>query len=410
MSIPRALPIVLAALGGVAIGWVIKPTASHADTAKATNEPILKRETRRAGNEDSRIAARWIDKMGTGDLERIRQVTEEVPTNEMSAVLTGLMDGVWGSLSREEQTRMELLIGEWARKDPEGALAWARNLRHPQQRELGLTCIAAAIGYKDPEKGFEIYTELEKVQMPSDYALMNVVSGTYKKAAENGPEALLAIMKRVPTNEARGGGYAFPVTYPPGFDFATMMDGLQEAGYFKFHNTDPRKYYSITGTLAEWAMRDREAAFTYLTQHAKDGTSYDFQQMAAWMEEKQGKAQTQAWLGEKLSALDSTQRKELIKGSLLSSSPDELNRFIEAMPTPEAATELRYEILQSAGEAGWGGKYGILNEVPEIEDRLAVIERLENMRDTDRLEAQLKDWQVPQERIDGIVEKVKRKE
>jgi len=411
MSFHRALPFILTALGGVAIGWVIKPSASHVDTAKATNEPVLKREDRRAGNEDSRIAARWIDKMGTGDPIKMGEVAKQVPAGEMKAVLNELIDGVWGSLSDKELERMKLLIAEWTEKDPEGALAWARNLRHPQQRELGLSCIALAIGSKDPEKGFEIYAELEKAQMPVDYNLAyGVISTAYKNAAKNGPEALLEFLRRTPVSDGGGGGLAFNIEYPQGFDFATLMDGLAQDGYFKSFRQGDSKRFSVHGTLGEWAVRDREAAFTYLTEHAKEGTAYPLDQITTWMENKQGKAQTQAWLGEKLSALDSTQRQQLIKGSMLSCGPDELKRFIEAMPTPEAATEFRYEILQAAGEAGWGGKYGILNEVPEIEDRLAVIERLQNMRDTERLETQLKEWNVPQDRIDGIVEKVKRKE
>ena len=412
MSFHRALPIVLAALAGVAIGWVIKPPPSHAGAAQETNEPVLKRETRRVGNEDSRIAARWIDKMGTGDLAKIGSVAKELPAGEMKAVLNSLMEGVWGSLSDLELARMKLLIAEWAEKDPEGALAWARNLRHPQQRELGLTCIAVAIGSKDPEKGFGIYAELEKVRMPLDPNLIyGVVATTYKNAAKEGAEALLDVLRRTPDSEGSAGNnrMAFPIEYPPGFDFAALMKGLGEAGYFKFPEQN-NKSLSIHGTLAQWALKDREAAFSYLMENAKEGTSYQFQYLTAIMAEKEGKARTQAWLGEKLSAMDSAQRQQLVKGSMLMDSNDELKGFIEAMPTEEAAMEFRYDILQAAGEAGWGGKYSILSEVPEIEDRLAVIERLQNMRDTDRLETQLKEWNVPQERINGIVEKGKRKE
>jgi len=406
MSRSRILPIVLATLGGVAIGWVIKPIATRAGTAKETSGPVLKREARRAGNEDSRIAARWMDRMASDDFD---QMAKAVPPGEIKTVINGMMESIWGSLSDADVSRIQLLISEWVEKDPEGALAWARSLPHPQQRELGLTCIASAIGQSDLEKGFEIYAELDKVTVRGNAGVIySVVTRAYTNAAKLGPEALLDVVKRTPASEDRW-SMGIGIKYPPDFDFSAMMDGMTEAGLFK--SKDPvTKPYTLSGVLAEWALRDRDAAFAYLAEHAKEGTAYPFYELEKKIAETQGTPQAQAWLGEKLVALDSAQRQELVKGSMLGAGDEYLNNYVLTMPTEEAATEFRYDILQATGEFGYGRNYGILKEMQEMEDRLAVIERLQNIKHTEPLVEQLKQWNVPQERIDGIVEKVKRKE
>ena len=407
MSFHRALPFILTALGGVAIGWVIKPTPTHADTAKPTNEPVLKRETRRAGNEDSRIAARWIDKMGTGDLEKIRR---EVPTGEMKAVMDGLLEGMWGSLSQGDLIRMQTLIGEWAERDPEGALAWARGLRHPQQREVGLVYIAAAIGQKDPEAGFAIYSEVEKLTMSElSSAMYGVMFQLCKNAVQQGPDALLDIINRTPKSDRFSMG--LQTTYPEGFDFPSLLQGMADAGHFKREGSN-MSVFTVESPLSAWAAIDREAAFAFLAEHSPAGTRHNFYEFTQKVAASSSQAEMKEWIGGKLAAMDPSQRRELVQGSMIGYPVDYVNRFIEMMPTQESATELRYEILQSYNDAGWSVDYGILNEVPEVEDRVATVERLRGLKDyhAEELASQLRKWNVPQERIDGIVEKAKRKE
>lgn len=406
MSIPRVLPIVLATLGGVAIGWVIRPSTSHADAARETNGPVLKRETRHAGNENPNIATRWIDKMRTGD---VKAVAKEVPAGEIKEVMDGLMAGVWGSLSKEQITQMEQLIRAWAEKDPKAALAWARNLRHPRQRELGLSFVAAAVAEKDPRAGFEIYAEMDKVMIRElNEKVHGVISGAYDHAAKEGPASLLELMRRTP--ESDGFGFGIHPSYPQGFDFTAMMDGMAKAGYFGPGGTRTSKPFVIGSPLAEWALRDREAAFSYLAANAGKDSRHRLDDLTDKLTATHGNTQTNAWLGDKLASLTSEQRRQLAKGTLAGSSAEYLNRYIHLMPTEEAAVEFRYDLLQATAESGWEPALEILNEMPEIEDRLALVGRLHGVTDTDGMAEQLRKWNVPQERIDTIVEKVKRKE
>ena len=408
MSIPRALPIVLATLGGVAIGWVIKPSASSTDTAKETNGPVMKREARRAGNEDSRIAARWIDQMGTDDWEKTGKVAKDIPTGEMKAVLDGLMDGVWGSLTEEDRTRMEMLISEWAGRDPEAALAWARNLRHPQQRELGLCFIAATVGKNDPQAGFEILAELETVTMPEFYwDLLDVVTTTCADSAKEGPQALWDTYRRIPKSE----NLTMPMTiqFPPGFDFRGLMEVMGADNYFS--STDGSSSGLVFQPLSAWAEEDREAAFSYLVENARSGTNYDFHDMMEKIGEKDGKPAMREWIGEKLAAMDSSQRQQLAMGSMPLHYAPHLEDFIRAMPTPELQMELRQDFLQATISSSNIIDFELLNELPDIETRLASIEALHGFNgDPDDVVEQLRKWNVPQERIDGILEKVKREE
>lgn len=407
MTIPRALSIGLAAVVGVAIGWVINP-ATSADTARVTKEPVLDRETRRPGNEDSRTAAtKWVGRMKSGD---VKTVAKEVPADEIKAVMNALMDGVWGTLSNDDIARMQSLMGEWASKDPEGALAWARSLRHPTQRELGLSCIAAAIGQKDPEAGFAIYTEVEKVTIKGlNDILYGVVSQVCDRAAKESPAALLEVMGRIPKSENFGS--SVHVGFPNGFDFEALLSGMTDAGYFKRENRTYGAFY-LEGPLSEWAARDREAAFAFLTDHVSADSRYDLIGLSQKLAETSSQSQTKEWLGGKLAAMDPAQRQALVIGSLLGYSSFYLNPIIEMMPTREASADLIYDILQANNNAGWTMDLDLLNQMPEMEERIAIIERLQGLRDDEAIDlaSLLRKWDIPQERITGIIGKVKRKE
>ena len=407
MSAQRLLPLLLAALGGGAITWVIKPGPTPAEASKETQEPVLKRETRRDGNENSRIAARWIDRMPVDDQEKVQSAAKEVPPGEMKAVLDGLMSGIWGSLSSEEVTRLQLLIGEWAQKDPEGALAWARALKQPQQREVGLCSIAIAVGEKDPQAGFGILAELEKVTMLELFMgnLTEVVQKTCANAAKDGPDALREALRRIPEGDRWTMGLT--IEYPPGFDFHGLMEGMKDDGYFNLADRPSRAM--ALDPLSQWAAADGDAAFSYLVENAKSGSTYNFHELTDKMAETRGKHDAREWLGEKLAALDSAQRQQLALGSMSLHHSPPLEEIIRAMPTPELQMELRQDLLQAGISSGNTINFELLSELPDLETRLATLEQLHGMDgDSEEVVDQLRKWNVPQERIDGIMEKVTR--
>ncbi len=329
------------------------------------------------------------------------EVAAEVPTEDLSFVIAGIMESVWGVLSAQDQRKLEVLIGKWAGRDPDAALAWVRNLRHPQQRELGLSSIAAALATTDPERAFEVYTEQERVTLwVGRERIEPLLSRLFQEKAAMGPHALLDMIRRLPENGTNGiTGLA--IQYPEGFDYAALLDGLAEAGI----GTEGAKPYEPTSPLRQWAVEDPDAALDYLVSSVNTGTRFTLGDLTADMKVKWGREPTQAWLGGKVAAMDSAQRQAFFKGTMLLNHPTQLAEVIGGIADHAEAQEVRYEALQ-AGVDGAPLNFTLLADLP-TEQKLEVLGRLRGMEDTALLEQMLSVWEIPAERIGPLLLQVK---
>ena len=391
---------------GIAIGWFARSPGGAVGEASGagsgTRFHSASAGDRPREGRDGHLAARWIDRMQTGDAG---EVAAAVPTGDLRAVISGVMDTVWGTLSAEDQGRLEALIGEWALRDADAALAWARSLRQPQQREVGLTSIAAALAESDPHRAFDIYAEQERVTLwLGREKIEKLISTLSKEATMQGPQALLDLFRRIPENDTNG-VMGLGIDYPEGFDYAAMLDGLAESG-IGIHGPgeDSSKPFEPQSPLRRWAVKDPDAAFSYFLSKTGSGYRLHLGDLTQEMEEKWGRDATQAWLGEKVAALDSSQRLELIKGTGILNHPSQLENLINGIEDPSIAQEVRYEALQaSAGSVL--RNFQLLANLP-LDEKLQVVGRLRGVKDTEYLESILTTWDVPRERIDAIVRDV----
>jgi hypothetical protein len=385
---------------GAVAGWLVKPAPQVAreNISKEATGPGTKRSSRddAAMLERGRVATRWIDRMEKDGVER---VGEEIPTGDVRPLMEKMMTAMWGGMSGQQVGQLMFLMETWAEQDAEGALAWARGLDVSRQREIALTGVAVVIGNKDPMAGFEIYTEVGEVNVQIENGpLRPMMDEVYRLAAAKGVDALLEIVRRTPENKTR----TLPrvsIDYPEGFDFARFIDGLATV-----NRTDGKVWLSRSFTppdpLGRWALRDADAAFDHALTRTGEGRYASVDEMDREMAQKSGNTEAVRWMGDKLASLEPAQLAALLPRSGLLNSPGRLRGYAEIMPEA-AAQEFRVQAIQASPYL-----IEILQDVPGMEERMAVIERLRGVKEPGFIRSAMNQWQVPQERIDKVMQAV----
>jgi hypothetical protein len=304
----------------------------------------------------------------------------------------------WGDLSTADRKKLEALIGQWAMHDPDAAVAWARGLRHPQQREVGLTYIAAALAESDPQRAFDIYAEQEAVTHElAGRRILDLVTKLSGEAVAKGPEALLELQRRMPRNETDM-IMGVEVTYPDGFDYAAMLDGLAESE--KSGQADWP--YALSSPLGQWAVKDPDKAFSYISAKAGEGHRFQFHDLTTKLEGRWGATATNEWLGQKIASLDPAGRKSFMEQSGILNSPGSLVRVINGVTDTAAANELRYEAIQSTASTT-PRNFEVLADLP-TDEKIAIISRLRGLKQTGLLKSVMTRWEIPQGEMDRLLE------
>ncbi|WAC19278.1 hypothetical protein OVA24_18795 [Luteolibacter sp. SL250] len=349
-------------------------------------------------DETEKLVARWMDRLdGAGPT----QVAGEIPPGELRVVINGVMTGVWGDLSAADRAKLEALIGEWALDDPEAALSWARGLRHPQQREVGLTYIAAALADGDPHRAFGIYAEQEKVTHTlAEGKILALITKLCGEAVANGPQALLDLQRRIPRNETNG-ITGVNVVYPDGFDYAAMLDGLAESA----KNGQGEWPYELSSPLSQWAVKDPDAAFSYISSMVGDGRRFQFHDLTERLVDRWGATATNEWVGRKISSLAPAGRRAFLEMSGIINSPGSLVSVINGVTDTATANELRYEAIQATASTT-PRNFEVLADLP-TEEKIAIISRLRGLKQTDYLKSMMTKWEIPPEKIDLLLDAVR---
>lgn len=403
MNKNSALTLASGILIGAAGGWFLKPVppaASIGADHRAT-EPDMKRSLRTtdAARERERVANRWIGRAGAEGTEK---VAKEIPADEMRAVMEKMFSSMWGGIDEKQMGDLLRVMIAWADKDKETALAWARNLEIPQQREIAMTGIARSIGKTDPMAGFEIYSETGTVTTAAaGRALEGMMEEVYRLAAAKGAEALVDIARRSPVNETRT-IHGVRLEYPEGFDFATLMDGLAKISR---SNLIFDKAIVPPDPMGQWVLRDPDAAFDYVASRIAKGGQLRLDSMVYEMGEKSGSLEARRWIAGKLASVPSDQIPAFVRGAGVLNSPGIFRQYLQEMPS-EAADEFRLQSVKLYP----GSAMELLLDIPSVDDRVALVERLRGVKDPSHILGQLKKWEVPQERIDQVSEAIRQQD
>jgi len=387
---------------GATGGWLLKPTTPAAAVSKATGPQIkLPSRDEIAKREKRRAAARWVARM---DQEGVRGLLKEIPPGDIRSVIEEMMASTWGGMSEKQAAQLVFLMEVWTEQDAKGALAWARGLDVPQHRGIALAGVAAGIGKKDPMAGFEIYTEVGVATVPihSD-SLSRMMYDVYRQAAAKGADALLDVSRRTPEHQV-GFIEAVNVNYPEGFDFAKLLDGQAALEAEGGDGGRVLRTFVPSGVLGKWGLRDPDAAFDYALSRTAEGRRLRLDDVDYEMTRESGTSEAVRWMAGKLASLEPSQLATLLPGSGLLDNEGRLRSYIRIMPEA-IAREFRYQAINAAP-----GVIDILRDVPEVEDRLAVIERLRGVKEPEHIRSAMIQWDVPEERMERVLKTVRQTE
>lgn len=394
--------LVVAFVAGAGAGWVLKPAPTATPPADAKSGERVVKRARLQTSERAAAVRRWIDRL---ESERAEEIAGEIPADELAPLLESVMASMWGSLGRGEVKRLEALVGEWARRDRESALVWARSLPHAKQREVGLAIIAGTVAHDDPQAAFEIYSQIEAVTI--DYTptvFFDMMRTVFQEATGEGVEAILDLVKRTPRNE-RGGMGLFEVEYPDGFDFSGLLDGLSELT--SQNRSGIRRPLELNNPIGAWAVRDPDAAFAYVTERVSEGNHVRWGTLTYKLGKEWGTVEADEWVAAQLVAQRPEMQLALLRETDLAHSPGILRRYISRIPDEEAAMNFRQQVVAFAAESRHPGPYlEILNDIPEAAKRVALVETLRGVTDPGYLRHLMTTWGVPPERISEVVETV----
>ncbi len=387
---------------GAGAGWLAKsdaPTADPRATKAAERNPAAR--PGREASAQAKAARHWMDRIETSG---VREVAKEVPPGDFKALVEGLMATVWGGMSDKQLEQLVVLIADWAGKDLDGALAWARGLENPKQREVGLVSIAMKVAETDPKAAFEIYAELDEVTTDTGNYLSEMMQTLYNDAAKQSVEAMLNLAARTPRNGTSGSMGVY-IDYPAGFDFRALVDGLVKTTELG-GNHELYKPFSPGDPFGAWALRDADAAFGYIVDQTSAGQHLRWSGMPYTLGKKWGSLEADRWMGAKLAALSADEQRGLLAESDLTHSTGTLRKYIMNMPTEEAATEFRLLYLDTTKNGMLAHGLEILNDVTDVQERVAIVERLRDVKNDFGLRPALNNWGIPADRIDQIIKTV----
>ena len=298
-----------------------------------------------------------------------------------------------------------LLAQEYARRDPDGALAWVMAQSAIHRQKLAPKVIAAW----PPERADEAlafvaaHREIFGTGVPY-YLLDPVVS----HAAAEGPQALVSRLRGL-LEEGFNQRRSMNITFPPGFDFAALL------GSAEFQNLGMA---AVQSEIARgWARQDRDAAFQWLLE--KDGPARAMMVLNSW---NQSPAEIR-WLVGKLEALTPEQQEDFINrgGAIVGRHGGNTNAWIEAAQTPRLQDAMRNAAAQTIiGGSGMQLETGLraLTTLPDPAARVRLLETLEPDRryassggPLDQaaeklLRSRLKEWGADEGRAEAIVRRI----
>jgi len=315
------------------------------------------------------------------------------------------MAGMWGVPDKEEMRKLQRLVKEWARRDLEGALGWARGLTNEHQRQMAIVAVAASLSASDEVQGFEILCELEYVQdvFLEQSGINNLIPKRFKTAAFEGAAELLAVLGRVPKSDGRG---SWQIAYPENFDFEVLLDGLRKMreesalraaeGDFSF------SVYSVNDPLATYADRDYESAFAYVIKRGEEGEAVDWGGILDRINRSLGRHKANQLLAESNSSLSQEQMNALTvdDGFVRRNDSRELVRMLDA----ESATMMRRSMMQNIRSSYDTDTLAFLDDLAAPEERVAEILALRGVEEARPFENALKRWGYTAEQVSEVLE------
>jgi len=358
---------------GFALAWLVKPapTVGRVETAPP--------RTREDGSDRPPLAT----KPAAAALQRLQEegytrekreaVLASLSPAEIPAMLAEVKErGGLYQLNYEDKELFDELVRAWYAKAPETALAWLHNLPKPDDQDRVLGAIVDGLVATDLDAALAL------LRQQGSYVCGHVTIPDIllEKAPAHGADTLMEIC-RLGLNPGSC-TVGMPLTYPDGFDFKRVLDGLAEAK--AAFGEDAGFSLLPTNLVAKWAELDPPAAWAWLQQGeiiVFNGTKEFFEAYAST------EAGTAKDVGVLLAstfepAADPDRCYDNVWAALgARPSPEMLESFLEAAPGERAT------LLDGLFDHAWswlGGKPEQVHVCALLLDRMTPSQRLETLR------------------------------
>lgn len=254
------------ALAGFIIAWQVKPIVVTLSSDPAM--PLQTKVERHLSSSHppgrfalSEFSQRWQEANEDEEGEQKQAVLlAGLDSAEFPGLLAEMSDiaGLSG-LDNPGHNQLRQLVKAWHAKAPEAAMAWLRTLPKALDRQ-GLLC---AIVDEVAETNLDGAVSLMRQYGIDDEGRIFIPDKLLEKAAANGEDKLLEICK---LGLNRGGNWPWScqVSYPEGFDFRRVLDGLAAT---QGEIGDQGRFANVPSNLvSEWAKRDFKGAWAWLQE------------------------------------------------------------------------------------------------------------------------------------------------
>lgn len=302
------------------------------------------------------------------------------------------------------------LLAEWMKRDCDGALQWYLTIAPPAIRMKMALSLSRNWPPDQPEKGLA-FLKAHQELLPGGQGwaiiILNIVSRAKTGPAEVG--SLLAELR-----EAKIGlTFLNPITFPPNFDFPTLMAHPEMQGQ------KDKPIFNAT-LLQAWKAQNRDEAFDWLLKNWGLNALYVKQFYSSI--EGVNKDDLE-WLGERYQNLDPSQRSKVV--SIMSSnwirSPEIATSFIAGIRDPQIANEARELGVQLIFTGRIRDAVPFLAGISDPAKRLFILENAQpqgevadnsSMRkftpaDEALLRKNLSEWNATAEQTEAIISKFK---
>jgi hypothetical protein len=359
------------ALAGFIIAWQVKPTAENSSSDSAS--PLQTRVERRSAGArpigrfaPSEFSQRWQEMCDEEDVEAKREaLLASLGPAEFPALLAEMDDkaGLSG-LDNPGENQLRLLFKAWHAKAPDAALTWLRALPKPEDRHRLLWDIVDEIAESNLDGAVSI---LRQYGTDDEGFIVIIPDKLLEKAVTLGEDKLLEICK---LGLNRGGDWpsSCEISYPEGFDFRRVLDGLAAA---QAGTDEQARFANLPGNLiSEWAKRDFRSAWAW----SLGGKSVPDNDTSDLID-----ATPPADAGVFLAAVfdpaapEDKRYNEVIRQFYRKPSPEMLEAFLEAAPG-EREVHLR-GLFDDLGRSNLGEIHGLLLERMSPDQRAEALRR-----------------------------------
>jgi hypothetical protein len=345
---------------GFASAWMSKPVSASREDAsrgKTTASERAANPERPAKEAKDPHMAELLKALGEAryNQPKTKEALDQIKTEEFSRLIDALVRkaGFTGLDYRDEKSVQDLVLA-WYDRDPEAALGWVLAIQNTKDREELLPRLIGKTLKNDLQQGLALLRQYGRQEDGGWIAPPEL----FEKLGQLSSDEMVSTLGCFIATDGSSSGTS--VTYPKGFDFQRLLDGIAD---LQKGLKDKQGLGVVPGNILwEWARRDPGSAWEWL-QQGKKVPSAGPEEFFKGYRSVASTDEFSSFLAEAVSDQNVAveERFRTAWNTLVDEPSSEmLNAFMQKLPG-ERSQNLLY--LFDATPFGSGGKYDLFKEI-----------------------------------------------